>query len=237
MSNLTKLSNLPSLADLYADKEAYNESQEMHALLNQPPKPEWIMEHPQTRMKYIPIGRIEYLLNMLFVNWNVEILNTNIFANSISVTVRLHLTYPTGKQTFFDGVGAAPLQTDKGAGATDFNQIKSAAVQMALPSAKSYAIKDAADHIGNLFGKDLNRKQIESSFFSILEPEPTKKEVAAAMSADEKLKRLAAAILKAKTVAELEVLKPYIDAENTLLCDAYNAKEKELLTAKAAENV
>ncbi len=29
---------------------------------------------------------------------------------------------------------------------------------MALPSAKSYAIKDAADHLGSLFGRDLNRK-------------------------------------------------------------------------------
>lgn len=228
MATLNKLSQLPSIADLYADKVAYNENQEMHQLLNQQPKAEWIAEHPQTRMKYIPIGRIEYLLNMLFVNWNVEILNTNIFANSIAVTVRLHLTYPTGKQTFFDGVGAAPLQTDKGAGATDFNQIKSAAVQMALPSAKSYAIKDAADHIGNLFGKDLNRKQIESSFFSILEPEPTKKEVAASMSADEKLKRLTAAIMKASTIADLDKLRPYIDETNLFICDAFNAKEKEI---------
>jgi hypothetical protein len=29
---------------------------------------------------------------------------------------------------------------------------------MALPMAKSYAIKDACDHFGKLFGRDLNRK-------------------------------------------------------------------------------
>lgn len=62
----------------------------------------------------------------------------------------------------------------------------------------------------------------------------TKKQVADAISEAEKLKRLAAAILKAKTVAELEILKPYIDAENTFLCDAYNAKENQL---NAADNV
>jgi hypothetical protein len=31
---------------------------------------------------------------------------------------------------------------------------------MALPSAKSYAIKDAAEHFGAIFGRDLNRKDI-----------------------------------------------------------------------------
>ncbi len=30
---------------------------------------------------------------------------------------------------------------------------------MALPMAKSYAIKDACDHFGKLFGRDLNRKE------------------------------------------------------------------------------
>jgi hypothetical protein len=167
MSTLTKVTTLPKIADLYADKDLYNENQEMHTLLNQPPSPSWIQEHPQTKMKYIPIGRTEYLLNMIFVDWHVEVLGSQLLANSIAVTVRLHLTYPNGTKRHFDGVGAAPLQTSAGAGAIDFNQIKSAAVQMALPAAKSYAIKDAADHIGNLFGKDLNRKAIETSFFSI----------------------------------------------------------------------
>ena len=56
-----------------------------------------------------------------------------------------------------DGVGAAPLQTDKGAGAIDFNKIKNDAVMKAAPAAESYAVKDATEKIGKLFGKDLNR--------------------------------------------------------------------------------
>ena len=31
---------------------------------------------------------------------------------------------------------------------------------MALPSAKSLAIRDATDNIGRIFGKDLNRKEL-----------------------------------------------------------------------------
>ena len=52
------------------------------------------------------------------------------------------------------------MQTDKDAGAVDFNKIKSSAVQTAAPAAESFAIKDAAEKLGRLFGKDLNRKDI-----------------------------------------------------------------------------
>ena len=57
-----------------------------------------------------------------------------------------------------DGIGACPLQTDQGAGAIEFNKIKSNAIMLAAPAAESYAFKDAAEKIGKIFGKDLNRK-------------------------------------------------------------------------------
>jgi hypothetical protein len=56
------------------------------------------------------------------------------------------------------GVGAAPVQTDKGSSAIDLASIKSRAVQIAVPIAKSLAKKDAAEELGALFGRDLNRK-------------------------------------------------------------------------------
>lgn len=175
---------LPQLADIYADVERTNQLQGIMSLLNAPPKPEWLKDHPTVKMKnaagqtvpakYIPINVTESLLNWLFPTWSVEVIDYKLIANSVSVHVRLHLEYPNGDVKRFDGVGAAPLQTDAGAGAIDFNQIKSAAVQMALPSAKSYAIKDAADHIGKLFGKDINRSQMEQASFEIKDvPEPT----------------------------------------------------------------
>lgn len=175
--SLVPIKKLPSLDELYSDKAAFNENQDLMILLNQPPKKEWIETNPMTKLQYLPIGRVEYLLNMIFPTWSVEVLNTCLLANSIAVTVRVFVTFPNGVERHYDGVGAAPLQTDKDAGAIDFNRIKSAAVQMALPSAKSFAIKDAADHIGKLFGKDINRKNIEQNAFHIeetqlLQPQP-----------------------------------------------------------------
>jgi len=39
----------------------------------------------------------------------------------------------------------------------DWNATKNDAVMKAAPAAESYAVKDAAEKIGKLFGKDMNR--------------------------------------------------------------------------------
>ena len=59
----------------------------------------------------------------------------------------------------FDGIGAAQLQTKQGTSPADLQNINNGALSMAFPIAKTAALKDAADHIGKLFGADLNRKE------------------------------------------------------------------------------
>jgi len=154
---------LPAISDLYSEtylSKAVKDN-ELTLLCNCNPPASWIKEHPYSKTPYIPIGKIEYLLTNIFNKWWVEIRDIKLIANSIAVTVRLFYTNPiTGETEFQDGVGAQPLQTDSGAGATDFNAIKSNAVAIALPAAESYAIKDAAEKLGKIFGKDLNRKDV-----------------------------------------------------------------------------
>lgn len=154
--------NLPAIIDLYEEKqiELTDKRNQLNVLMNQPPNPIWIKTHPSIpNYRYLPIERIEYLLTRIFVKWRVEVKNVSLIANSVCVSIRLHYLDPiTGEWDWQDGVGASPLQTDKGAGAIDFNKMKNGAVMMAAPAAESYAIKDAADKLGKLFGKDLNRK-------------------------------------------------------------------------------
>ena len=57
-----------------------------------------------------------------------------------------------------DGLGAAPIQTKSGASPVDHSAVLTDAVMKALPAAESYALKDAADKLGKLFGSDLGRK-------------------------------------------------------------------------------
>ena len=165
---------IPKISDLvkeFGDKNLAYEKDSLNELLNQQPYPKWIKEHPLAKVKndqgkdvpakYLPIDKIEYLLTRIFQEWRVEVLREQVMFNSIAVTVRLHVCNPiTNEWTFHDGCGAMNVQVEKGKSAADLGAIKSAAVQMAFPSAKTYAIKDAAEHFGAIFGRDLNRRDI-----------------------------------------------------------------------------
>lgn len=53
----------------------------------------------------------------------------------------------------------------------DWNFAKADGVQKALPAAKAYAIKDAAEEFGKIFGRDLNRKDTFNDYTSMLKPD------------------------------------------------------------------
>lgn len=160
---------LPKLNDIYEDRALISKQSELISLLNAPPKQSWINHHPFISTKdannntipyqYLTIQTIEYLLTSIFLKWRVEIKDTKLIANSVVVVVRLYVQDPiTMEWDYQDGVGASPIQTDKDAGAIEFNKMKSGSIQMSAPAAESYAVKDAAEKFGKIFGKDLNRK-------------------------------------------------------------------------------
>jgi hypothetical protein len=155
-----QLVKIPTLNELVSESEESLKLNGLMVLLNQPPPAKWIKQHPMTKGEYLPIERVEYLLSRIYTKWWVEVLNTQCLANSIVCTVRLYVVNPiTGGTEYNDGIGASPIQTDKGAGAMDWNKAKADGVMKAAPAAESYAIKDAAEKFGKLFGKDLNRKE------------------------------------------------------------------------------
>lgn len=151
---------LPKLDDLYGDIELASKFNELNKLLNSPPKPEWVQVNPMANnSQYLPVERVEYLLTTIYTKWKVEIKSIQVIANSVVVAIRLFVLDPiTGEWDWNDGAGGCPMQTKKGAGAMDWMQINNAAVQMATPAAESFALKDAAEKFGKIFGKDLNRK-------------------------------------------------------------------------------
>lgn len=175
LQNITPPSQfkLPSISDIYnaTDMTVLQKDSAIQVLLNQEPKPEWNKEHPTVKvkdskgnyvpLKYMPIERVEWLLTILFLRWRVEIRDSKMIANSVVVTVRVHYyDHALGEWNWTDGIGAAPIQIDSGNGAIDFAKMKFAAIQMAAPSAESYAVKDACEKLGKIFGKDLNRQTV-----------------------------------------------------------------------------
>lgn len=156
-------SKLPKVQDLYADIQVTKKNDSLMALMNQPVKADWVKTHPFIKgHKYLPIDKVEFLLKKIFKqNYRIEVLKTGMLLNAVEVTVRLHYKdVVSGDWLYHDGVAACELQTQKGTGPLklDMSNVNTGALPMALPIAKSLAIKDAADMMGTIFGSDLNRK-------------------------------------------------------------------------------
>lgn len=154
------MGNLAKIVNDLGKLEEYESGDEFLKVVNTNPPTTFIKEHPLAKgVKYMPIDKVELLLTMIFQQWNVEVLREGVMLNSVYVTVRVNYKHPiSGEWTHQDGVGAVAIQVDKGHDASELAFIKSNAIMLGLPSAKSYAIKDAAENIGKLFGRDLNRK-------------------------------------------------------------------------------
>jgi hypothetical protein len=152
------------LADLYSEESALSlaSADQLNGLLNTPPRSEWVKKHPYIKDHYyLPIDKVEFLLKKIFKLYKIEVLAEGQILNSLYCKVRVHYWHPTKEEWLFhDGVGACELQTKKDTGSLklDMTNINTGAIPMALPIAKTLALKDACDHLGTIFGSDLNRK-------------------------------------------------------------------------------
>lgn len=151
---------VPTLAELYADDDKAYKDDEFTRLLNSDPPAHWIKTHKQTGIKYLPVDKVEILLDRIFIGrWRREILTVQLIVNAIQVTVRLWVFHPIRQEwTFHDGAGAMPIQLKSGSNPSDLANINHNAIQMNTPAAVSYALKDAADNLGKIFGRDVTRK-------------------------------------------------------------------------------
>jgi hypothetical protein len=132
-----------TLETLYSGVGLIKDIENLDEILNSEPKKEWLKEHPQVKgFMYLPIERVEFLLNRLFDNIKIEIRSVISAENRAVVTVRVNY----GNGMFHDGVGAAQIS-------------KTQPAEMAFPLAKSLAVKDSCDFLGKIFGKDLNRSR------------------------------------------------------------------------------
>ena len=138
--------------------------EQLNLILSTPPPASWVKVHPFIKgYNYLPIDKVEYLLRRCYKKHQIEVIKTAQLFNAIEVTVRVHYLNPaTNEMMYHDGVGAQELQTKSGTGNLnlDMSNVNKGSVMMALPIAKSSAIKDACDHFGDLFGANLNRKDI-----------------------------------------------------------------------------
>lgn len=164
---------LPTVAELFDENiELAAKAEGLNAILNTQPPDKWVKHHPYIKQeievdgrkvtvpyRYLPIDKVEYLLRRIFKKYDIEILREGTAFNGVYVVVRVHYFDPVeGKMQFHDGIGSAQLQTAKGKSPADLANINHGAISMAFPMAKTLAVKDACDHLGELFGCNLNRR-------------------------------------------------------------------------------
>ena len=115
---------------------------------------------------YVPIEIIEESLRQIFFN-QVDFIIKNSYRdlNTMVVVASIQYNDPvSGRIRIIDGIGAKSIQQDSGAKIIDFNStMKQNGLELAVGSAYSKAIKNAAKKLGKAFGADLNRdEELES---------------------------------------------------------------------------
>ena len=170
---------LPALADLLSDDMviARIKQDDLNLILNTPVPQKWIKKHPVVNIKingvsvplpYISVKKVKFLLNRIYGSYTWEIKNVGQILNSIYVTGTITVINPiTGEKQCQDGCGAAAIQMDSGATQGELSKIKANAIQIGLPAAESYALKNAAEKFGDIFGGniyDLEQSEYQAVF-------------------------------------------------------------------------
>lgn len=155
----------PKIQDLIADKDMAFAQDDLNIILNTPVPAQWIKTHPYVTIKingqnqqlpYIPVKRVKYLLKRIYGKYEWEVKECKQVLNAMVVVGRLTITNPvTGEKESQDGIGAAAIQMDKGATQGDLSAIKANAIQIGAPAAESYALKNAAEKFGDIFGGNI----------------------------------------------------------------------------------
>jgi hypothetical protein len=150
---------IPTLAELHKDNPDAFANDQLKTLLNMPVNQAWLKKHPLTNQPYLPIDKVDYLLDRIFGRWEVDIKSISKIENSVVAVITLKVWNPTRNDwDRHDGAGAMPIQVESQCPPYDMTKLKSNGVQLAVPAAVSYAKKDAADNLGTIFGRNVTRK-------------------------------------------------------------------------------
>lgn len=131
---------------LYSGIGLIKEIENIDEVLSWQPKKEWVKSAPEfgKDWKYLPIEKGEFLLSRLV---DVAEMSVTPYAMPTYVTARFTIVMRNFKLSVVEGIGSAEIT-------------KTQNVSMATALAESLAKKAAMEHLGTIFGKDLNRKDV-----------------------------------------------------------------------------
>lgn len=160
---------------LYGDNEVHlMRIQEFTRKLNIDPDPKECDTTPDGKAKTLPISFVEMTLDELFLGqWGTRNFTSKAILNEVIGELELFVIHPvTGREIARAGAASIIIQVDKrpdGLSGKEANQWaldpsnkKSNALDLGYPKLKAECVKNAAQSLGKIFGRDLNRKKNDS---------------------------------------------------------------------------
>lgn len=150
----------------FRDKEHYLEE------LYKSPKEAWTKERKlggNKSTRYVPLFVQQALADVMFLDWDVVDEKYQVVVNEILCTIKITYTpsYPGAEQRIMTGTASKPIQTAADSSVYKFPLGKfTNALEYCAPAARSAAISNAFNTIGNLFGRNLNRKTQDGYSFN-----------------------------------------------------------------------
>ena len=153
--------------------ETLDSLQKFQTRLNSAPSELAVESTPDRKAQTVVISHIEMTLDELFFGqWKTENFKWNAIANEVQGSIELVAVHPvTGFEIRRTGAASIIIMVDRvpdGVAGTERNQWalnpsnkKANALDMAFPKLKSECLKNAAQSLGKIFGRDLNRKNVD----------------------------------------------------------------------------
>lgn len=143
--------------------------------LNAEPDPREFDKTPDGKANYLPISFVEMTLDELFLGqWSTENFKWSAITNEVQGSIDLVVVHPmTGRELRRTGAGSIVItvdsltqdekdkmtKQDRNLYALDSSNKKPNALDLAFPKLKAECIKNAAQSLGKIFGRDINRKK------------------------------------------------------------------------------
>jgi hypothetical protein len=149
-----------------------NRLQKFQARLNSLPAPESVEHTPDKKAQTVVISHIEMTLDELFFGqWTTNNFTWSAIANEVQGSLELSVVHPVSGRTI-TRVGAASIVItvdkvphsiaenlqERNRWALNPSNKKPNALDLAFPKLKAECLKNAAQSLGKIFGRDLNRK-------------------------------------------------------------------------------
>lgn len=139
--------------------------QDFQVKLNREPNPAELVKTPDGKARTLPISFIEMTLDELFLGqWETSDPVYQQIFNEVVATMELTVWHPiTGRALRRTGFASVIITQDKDASISEFNTTKKKnALDLSFPKLKSECLKNAAQSLGKVFGRDLNREKTDT---------------------------------------------------------------------------